>query len=669
MNKRYIVFGFIAGMIALVSSCGKEGFDFKDGYQQGDETESPIMTDTTMGKADKSLYHRARIYPGLVGENVRRIQDTTLSLLIDREYISDFQYKVSYTPSPIYSTGLYAPAGENVRITVPAGVVGLTAQIGVHTDNITGKDAPRRDAIIYTRKELFPGNNYVGNLYGGTLWIISQKTRPTPVNLKISGATKANDFVLGKMTVSDWQKQVLANDVPWMDLIGKRTAFSVPRSLVVKLIQSGKMDHVDEALQLWDDSYEKDYYNWMGLSPTAVNPINRYPSLWERGVMDIHPSAGYAHSGSPWIMQEDEYWLDELTNPNTIKKGTSWGTYHEVGHNYQAGSSWSWSDLGETTNNLFIFNAARNRGETNRIDFHPALKTSIPGALKFAAYNEVKTFKPFPTGYGLDADDPFARLTPFLQIFDKVKGKNGESGWDFFPYIYSKARNENFFTSLDQAKKDYFFRQLCHFTGKDFHRFFFAWGIPISTAAKREMRNLYPPMANKVWDYNPLTFTGGDDVLATKYSLPRAAFVYTSNVSTATGESTGKIDAMQDGKSDTYWHTCYSGCSVATNLPVEIMIDMKTINAFKGFFIQNRQNNTYATKVIVRISQDNKNWVDMGTYDLAKSSETTAQRNVMREFTFDKIVEAQYMKFSFPEKNLSGENHVALAELGVFYDI
>ncbi|ULT28088.1 hypothetical protein KUH03_16690 [Sphingobacterium sp. E70] len=162
-------------MIALVSSCGKEGFDFKDGYQQGDETESPIMTDTTMGKADKSLYHRARIYPGLVGENVRRIQDTTLSLLIDREYISDFQYKVSYTPSPIYSTGLYAPAGENVRITVPAGVVGLTAQIGVHTDNITGKDAPRRDAIIYTRKELFPGNNYVGNLYGGTLWIISQK--------------------------------------------------------------------------------------------------------------------------------------------------------------------------------------------------------------------------------------------------------------------------------------------------------------------------------------------------------------------------------------------------------------------------------------------------------------------------------------------------------------
>lgn len=117
------------------------------------------------------------------------------------------------------------------------------------------------------------------------------------------------------------EKDVLANDVPWMDLIGKRTAFSVPRSLILKFIQSGRADHIDEALRLWDKSYEQDYYNWMGLSPTGSDKKNRYPTLWERGVMDIHPSAGYAHSGNPWIMQEDEYWLDELTNPVTIKKG------------------------------------------------------------------------------------------------------------------------------------------------------------------------------------------------------------------------------------------------------------------------------------------------------------------------------------------------------------
>lgn len=67
------------------------------------------------------------------------------------------------------------------------------------------------------------------------------------------------------------EKDVLANDVPWMDLIGKRTAFSVPRSLILKFIQSGRADHIDEALRLWDKSYEQDYYNWMGLSPTGID--------------------------------------------------------------------------------------------------------------------------------------------------------------------------------------------------------------------------------------------------------------------------------------------------------------------------------------------------------------------------------------------------------------
>lgn len=673
MNKRYIKLAILTGMIGLISSCGKEKFEFKDGYQQGDDTESPIVTDTTMGKADKSLYHRARIYPGLVGESVKRIQDTSLSLLMDRAYVSSFEYKVSYTPPPIYSTGLYAPAGEVIRITVPAGLVGMTVQIGVHTDNLAGKDAPRRDNIIYTRKELFPGNNYVGNLYGGTIWITNSKSSAAPVNLKIAGAVKATDFVLGKMSVADWQKQVVANDVPWMDLIGKRTVFTVPRSLVLKFIQSGKMDHVDQALELWDKSYEKDYYDWMGLTPNAANVINRYPSLWERGVMDIHPSAGYAHSGNPWIMQEDEYWLDELTNPTTIKKGTSWGSYHEVGHNYQASISWSWSDLIETTNNLFIFNAARNRGETNRIDFHPALKTSITAALAFAKDNKSKSFSNIPVSYGLESADnvAFARLAPFLQIFDKVKGKNGESGWDFFPYIYSKARNENFVTALEQAKRDYFYRQLCHFAGVDFNRFFIAWGIPVSGSAKREIRNLYAPLSTALWEYNPLTFTGGTAAISTKYYLPSSIFKLTSNAATQTsGEGAGndKVEAMIDGNVNSYWHTCYN-CSLPTTLPVEVVIDMKDINAFKGVYFQNRQNATWQTNMKVLISNDNKTWTEMGTYTLAVASETTAQKNALREFAFPKIVEAQYVKFVFPDKNTVGENHVAIAELGVFYDI
>jgi hypothetical protein len=59
----------------------------------------------------------------------------------------------------------------------------------------------------------------------------------------------------------------------------------------------------------------------------------------------------------------------------------------------------------------------------------------------------------------------------------------------------------------------------------------------------------------------------------------------------------------------------------------------------------------------------------MGTFALASTSQTTAQNAAMKEFAFPNLVEAQYVKFVFPDKNTVGENHVAIAEIGVFYDI
>ncbi|UZJ64798.1 hypothetical protein OKW96_00200 [Sphingobacterium sp. KU25419] len=87
-------------------------------------------------------------------------------------------------------------------------------------------------------------------------------------------------------------------------------------------------------------------------------------------------------------------------------------------------------------------------------------------------------------------------------------------------------------------------------------------------------------------EYNPLTFSGGNAPLASKYYLPGTTFDFTANVATATGESTGKFTAMTDGNPATYWHTCYSGCSVPTNLPVEIVINMKEVMLLRVFIFK-----------------------------------------------------------------------------------
>src|SRR5690606_27169680 len=120
---------FICAALSLLASCGKYGYDFADGYQQGDPDGNDPGNDTSMTWIDRSMYDKARTYPGLVGANVKRIQDTTINLPLNFRWVNSSDLKVSVVPSPVFSTGLYAPAGENIRITVPEGIIGLSAQI------------------------------------------------------------------------------------------------------------------------------------------------------------------------------------------------------------------------------------------------------------------------------------------------------------------------------------------------------------------------------------------------------------------------------------------------------------------------------------------------------------------------------------------------------------
>lgn len=311
MKRKYINGLFALLAILTMNACGKYGYDFVDGYQTGDSTASPIETDTTMFVADKSLYPKARIFPGLVGDNVMRIKDTTIRMDLNFEYASAQERMVSVVPPPIFSTGLYAPAGELIRVVVPQGVIGLTIQIGVHMDNLSGKVPLRRDPIIYSVKELFPGVNYIRNLYGGTVWIRPNISRDTPVDLKIAGAVRSSDFIHDVTDAAKWRADVLKNEVPWLELRSKRVTFSVPRNAIVALIQEGKLLDINDVLKEWNIIYEKDYYDWMGLTPNAILLKNKYPDLPERGVLDIQPSVGYGHSGNPWVATNDRGWLNE----------------------------------------------------------------------------------------------------------------------------------------------------------------------------------------------------------------------------------------------------------------------------------------------------------------------------------------------------------------------
>lgn len=648
--------------LGICSSCGKYGYDFQDGYQQGDDTASTIITDTTMYVADRSMYAKARIFPGLVGENVPRITDTTINFDLDFKWVKESDIKVSTTPKPIFSTGLYAPAGENIRIVVPENVLGLTVQIGVQTDNLSGSTTLRREPVVYTVKELFPGVNYVKNLLGGTIWLKSAIAHKEPIALNFAGAVRSPDFVLGASNTQDWMQEVERTEVPWIELRSPRVVFSVPRRFVLSYKEETRQ--IEEALQEWNDIYVKDYYDWMGLEEHASDLRNSYPDLPERGVLDIQPVVGYGHNGNPWVGMMDRYWYSTFVQWDAMmgKTGGAWGTFHEVGHNYQQSNTWSWNGLGETTNNLFIFKTAHRHNDLN-VATHPSLAENFPLALQYASRKGGKDFIGDE-----EAQNPFFKIVPFLQIFNRAVGENGESGWDFMPYVYKQARNTEYAFALDEAKRDFFYRTLCVFTGRDYIRFFDAWGIRISSIAQREMRALYPPMEHAIWTYDPLTDKGGEEALPNKYDIDPTDFVYTSNVNTATGESLGTFEAMGDGDLNTYWHSCYSGCNIPTVLPIHVDVDMNEAKMIRGAYFVNRQTATFhkSANVYTRANL-NDNWKLQGEIKLA-SSNSSPDRAERKEIKFTQAEEIRFVRFEFTEQNWVNQPHVAIAELGAFFD-
>lgn len=650
---------FICAALSLLASCGKYGYDFADGYQQGDPDGNDPGNDTSMTWIDRSMYDKARTYPGLVGANVKRIQDTTINLPLNFRWVNSSDLKVSVVPSPVFSTGLYAPAGENIRITVPEGIIGLSAQIGAHTDDLTGKDVLRRQPLLYTVKELMPGENYIRNPFGGILWIRALLSQPQDVPLKVQGAVRTPDFIHGVSNQADWLKDVEATDVPWLELRTKRTIFTVPRNLVLQYKNELK---VAEVLAFWNKIYEKDYYDWMGLTEGNTDKRHAYPELPERGVLDIQPSVGYAHSGFPWVAQQDKHWFFMFSNYDYVigtfsQNEGAWGTFHEIGHNYQQGRTWSWSALGETTNNLFVFKAAQ-RLNNSLVASHPALNEAFTKGVAYASSTAGKNFNTLS-----DVNDglkPFFRLTPFLQIFNKVEGKNGEPGWDFMTYLYTQSRNSNLSFSLEQAKIDFFYRSLCDFSGKDYARFFAAWGIPVSNPARREMRNKYPPMDRMIWAFNPLDNTGGDAPLPPKYDLTNSLFTYSVNAVTATNDGDG-IPALNDGNYTTYWHSCWSGCPSPT-LPVQFDVDMNGVEAYKGFYYSNRNHAMYNKHIRIYKSDNKRTWTLIGDYP--NQPDIRGQRI---EIEFDQIHESRYIRVEFPSYG-NNASHVAVGEIGLFYD-
>jgi len=514
MKKYYYLSTIIAGFVLLSTSCSKEyGYNFENGYSSGIYEDTVKLTiDTNRFKIDYTKYAEASLFPGLVGEKEPRLTDHKVAIDLDFVYVPSSDLRISVTPGAWQGTRMYAPAGELIIIDVPAGVYGLTAQIGAWTDTDPNKDIanPQRDRVIISKQTLFPGRNFLRNLYGGLVYIIPTRPLGRTIDLSFTGTVLAPSFKLGETTDQEWADILAKTTVPWFDLEGDRIVFTLP----IARLKKYPIPSPTALMRQWDKQIKEVYWDWTGMTEGNPNPKHRAPFNKWRVVHDILLKPGVAqHSGYPVVAGATDSYFKQATQLNDVMFA-NWGTYHELGHNMQQGSTWSFAGNGEVTNNLFSFKASLLNGRQSYKIAEVWATSAVAWINKAPGANKVWPISDEKAELSQDG-----RLMMYAQIFEYFSVHNQNlingysSGYDFMTYIYIQARNARFTSASNQAKIDFFYEALSQFAKQDMLVYLRdGWGIIPSSVSANYVKNTLqlPAITTKIWLFNPVTKTGGD---------------------------------------------------------------------------------------------------------------------------------------------------------------
>jgi len=641
--KSLVFLGMGLAVVMMGGSCKKYGYSFDDGFNGSGADSSTITVDTSLNKPDYSMYTQATIFPGVVDDEEPRLINQVVDVNLD--YLKNpSQLRISVLPGAWMSTGLYAPTGEPITVIVPQGVNGLTAQIGCWTDNLSGiaatdPDKMKREVIIYTTKQLFPGVNYIRSPFGGPIYIRPAFATGEHVKLTITGACKMPNFILGQTDPATWKNEIATSGVPWFELIAPHMIFTLETEKAKRL---GISDPA-YLMQTWEDIFNLDYAAWEGLSDNPADPLDQSSGLPWRVVADIQPSAGYGHSGYPVVIQDDDHWFKALSNVESIRTSGSWGVLHEVGHNNQQGN-WSFSNMGETTNNLFSYKVG------DRLGFRPGQNYKV--ALDFAAKDDPD--KNFFDDAAM-AKDPISKCAFYLQIFDHY-------GFDFMTRLYTKTRHALRTSNNDQDRIDFVYNELCDFTGINMLPFFDHWGLRVSEQQQDIVGvHNYPYLDKQIWLYDPRTKTGGDEpftyVPAGKDRSEWKVLNYDSQVDKYPAENT------LDGDNGTFWSIVYSG--TIPPYPHHITFDMGSKQKIMGFYFIGRKDNAYDQnpKSVDVYAGDDPDNLDLVISDGVLDPDSNNQQNV---FITGGSKTFRYFKVVFTAPGNPAKPALNMAEIGAF---
>jgi len=322
---------------------------------------------------DKTLKYDPSQYPGQTSSTGSTVKST---IYLNR----NTSYQKWYAGN-MQSTGVYAPAHQDITITLPSGVdpTKMRVQIGVG-DNVSGifrHEINLKRPPKYVKKfKFYAPNGDVTNTitvqhpYGGLIYLKSydsSKNENATAEVTFTNVQPAIHFVLGKTTSDEWNsmKNYIA---PKAELESNHYIVTVPRSTMASL-------SFDEVTQLATnyDTMARNAYDFYGYNQNCSDTYNQNtpascsnshkPAYKQREVFDPHISIGAGHSGYPIMVMN---WNPtQATFPEDPTN--SWLNWHEMGHNMVE----SWLKIAgatEVANNVMCLYQQRKFGHPLRTE-------------------------------------------------------------------------------------------------------------------------------------------------------------------------------------------------------------------------------------------------------------------------------------------------------------
>lgn len=608
-------------------------FDFEPGIDTNASDSANVTIDTLQG-IDVSMYAQARVFPGLPDTLETHI-DTVITLDISQEYREATELGLKATlfstserdedwdiiPQPIYSTGTYAGAGEQICIDIKDNNAwGLSVQIGMQTEDLSSMDSYLREPVVYTCRKLYPGKNYVRFPLGGYVWLIRERNAAGPASLQVElqNVYSAPDYIAHVTDPSEWTAKVQSTTVPWLELRHDRICFSVERHRMAEYLSrnpnfAGKLD---ELLDTWGKMMEY-VFKFKGLSPDAENAEDRIPAFPQRFIFDAQLEnsriVNYANARGIVLLRTSGLYdelmlLDNLWNNN----------YPIVGdvltRNYQASYEIMQPFFGINGLKLASYRIAEDAWmEGNVSDFPASAITTLPvsfkegecaeldDALKYAAADSAKWIgkEKWTTRLVSGSDPDFLRMLMLTQLGHYDNLINEKDDWQVFTDLYKSARDQR----VASSDISFFFRFVCNYFNRNMLPFFEHWGESVGDR-ERAFALDYPLLDKKIWTILPLTKEKQilDDFDGENYYIrsDRREWTVVATDSTYTRENNYNgenhmPETLLDGDKSSYWESHETETKDKDKygnrlwdrdlpLPYYIVIDMKNVTEADGIY-------------------------------------------------------------------------------------